>query len=191
VKPIAGTRPRGSSDDEDSRYEAEMRLDGKELAEHMMLVDLARNDVARVSEPGTRKVPQLLTVERYSRVMHLVSSVTGKLAERFDAFDALAACLNVGTLSGAPKIRATQILRATEKTRRGPYGGAIGWINAAGDMDTSVIIRTALVKDGTAFVRAGAGIVHDSDPAAEADETRRKASALLSILAAANREQEQ
>ena len=191
VKPIAGTRPRGSSDDEDSRYEAEMRLDGKELAEHMMLVDLARNDVARVSEPGTRKVPQLLTVERYSRVMHLVSSVTGKLAERFDAFDALAACLNVGTLSGAPKLRATQILRATEKTRRGPYGGAIGWINAAGDMDTSVVIRSALVKDGTAFVRAGAGIVHDSDPEAEADETRRKASALLSILAAANRSQVQ
>lgn len=191
VKPIAGTRPRGASDDEDSRYEAEMRLDGKELAEHMMLVDLARNDVARVSEPGTRKVPQLLMVERYSRVMHLVSSVTGRLAERFDAFDALAACLNVGTLSGAPKLRATQILRATEKTRRGPYGGAIGWINAAGDMDTSVIIRTALVKDGTAFVRAGAGIVHDSDPEAEADETRRKASALLSILAAANQEQEQ
>jgi anthranilate synthase component 1 len=191
VKPIAGTRPRGSSDDEDSRYEAEMRLDEKELAEHMMLVDLARNDVARVSEPGTRKVPQLLTVERYSRVMHLVSSVTGKLAERFDALDALAACLNVGTLSGAPKIRATQILRATEKTRRGPYGGAIGWINAAGDMDTSVVIRSALVKDGTAFVRAGAGIVHDSDPEAEADETRRKASALLSILAAADRSQGQ
>lgn len=188
VKPIAGTRPRGGSDDEDSRLEAEMRLDGKELAEHMMLVDLARNDVARVSEPGTRKVPLLLAVERYSRVMHLVSSVTGRLAGRFDAFDALAACLNVGTLSGAPKLRATQILRTVERTRRGPYGGAIGWINAAGDMDTSVIIRTALVKDGTAFVRAGAGIVHDSDPAAEADETRRKASALLSILAAANRE---
>lgn len=187
VKPIAGTRPRGTSDDEDSRLEAEMRLDAKELAEHMMLVDLARNDVARVSEPGTRKVPQLLTVERYSRVMHLVSSVTGKLAARFDPFDALAACLNVGTLSGAPKIRATQILRATEKTRRGPYGGAIGWINAGGDMDTSVVIRSALVKEGTAYVRAGAGIVHDSDPAAEADETRRKASALLSILAAANR----
>ena len=191
VKPIAGTRPRGTSDDEDSRLEAEMRLDAKELAEHMMLVDLARNDVARVSEPGTRKVPQLLTVERYSRVMHLVSSVTGKLAERFDAFDALAACLNVGTLSGAPKIRATQILRSTEKTPRGPYGGAIGWINAAGDMDTSVVIRSALVKNGTAFVRAGAGIVHDSDPEAEADETRRKASALLSILAAADRSKEQ
>jgi anthranilate synthase component 1 len=189
VKPIAGTRPRGQSDDEDSRLEAEMRLDEKELAEHMMLVDLARNDVARVSEPGTRKVPQLLTVERYVRVMHLVSSVTGKLAQRFDAFDALAACLNVGTLTGAPKIRATQILRKTEKTRRGPYGGAIGWINAAGDMDTSVVIRSALVKGDTAFVRAGAGIVHDSDPEAEADETRRKASALLSILAGANKEQ--
>jgi anthranilate synthase component 1 len=189
VKPIAGTRPRGTSDDEDSRLEAEMRLDGKELAEHMMLVDLARNDVARVSEPGTRKVPHLLTVERYVRVMHLVSSVTGKLARRFDAFDALAACLNVGTLTGAPKLRATQILRKTEKTRRGPYGGAIGWINAAGDMDTSVVIRSALVKKGTAFVRAGAGIVHDSDPRAEADETRRKASALLSILAGANRDQ--
>jgi anthranilate synthase component 1 len=188
VKPIAGTRPRGASDDEDSRLEAEMRLDGKELAEHMMLVDLARNDVARVSDPGTRKVPQLLTVERYSRVMHLVSSVTGKLAKRFDAFDALAACLNVGTLTGAPKLRATQILRRTEKTRRGPYGGAIGWINAAGEMDTSVVIRSALVNDGIAYVRAGAGIVHDSDPQSEADETRRKASALLSILAAANRE---
>lgn len=189
VKPIAGTRPRGSSDDEDNRLEAEMRLDAKELAEHMMLVDLARNDVARVSEAGTRKVPQLLTVERYSRVMHLVSSVTGQLARRFDAFDALAACLNVGTLSGAPKLRATQILRSTEKTRRGPYGGAIGWIDAAGNMDTSVVIRSALVKDGTAYVRAGAGVVHDSDPQAEADETRRKASALLSILAAANRSQ--
>jgi anthranilate synthase component 1 len=188
VKPIAGTRPRGASDDEDSRLEAEMRLDGKELAEHMMLVDLARNDVARVSDPGTRKVPQLLTVERYSRVMHLVSSVTGKLAKRFDAFDALAACLNVGTLTGAPKLRATQILRRTEKTRRGPYGGAIGWINAAGEMDTSVVIRSALVKDGIAYVRAGAGIVHDSDPQSEADETRRKASALLSILAAASQE---
>jgi anthranilate synthase component 1 len=191
VKPIAGTRPRGASDDEDSRLEAEMRLDAKELAEHMMLVDLARNDVARVSDPGTRKVPQLLTVERFSRVMHLVSSVTGQLAERFDAFDALAACLNVGTLTGAPKLRATQILRRTEKTRRGPYGGAIGWINAAGEMDTSVVIRSALVKDGVAYVRVGAGVVHDSDPESEADETRRKASALLSILAAAEREQAQ
>ena len=184
VRPIAGTRPRGATPDEDDRLEAEMRLDTKEVAEHMMLVDLARNDVARISLPGTRRVAQMLTVERYSRVMHLVSSVTGKLAIGFDALDALAACLNVGTLSGAPKLRATQLLRETERTKRGPYGGAIGWLNAAGLMDTAVVIRSALVRDGTAFVRAGAGVVYDSDPQAEADETRRKASALLSIIAA-------
>ncbi len=185
VKPIAGTRPRGKSADEDDRLEAEMRLDGKELAEHMMLVDLARNDIARISLTGTRRVAKLLTVERYARVMHLVSSVQGRLAIGFDAFDALAACLNVGTLTGAPKLRATQILREVEATRRGPYGGAIGWINGAGAMDTAVIIRSALVRDGVAEVRAGAGIVQDSDPREEADETRRKASALLSILAVA------
>jgi anthranilate synthase component 1 len=185
VKPIAGTRPRGASGDEDDRLEAEMRLDGKETAEHMMLVDLARNDVARVSAAGTRRVAKLLTVERYARVMHLVSSVTGRLRPDMDALDALQACLNVGTLTGAPKIRATELLRATELTKRGPYGGAIGWINGEGMMDTAVVIRSALVKDGTAFVRAGAGIVHDSDPDREADETRRKASALLSVLASA------
>ncbi|MGZ8281988.1 MAG: anthranilate synthase component 1 [Allosphingosinicella sp.] len=185
VKPIAGTRPRGASGDEDDRLEAEMRLDGKELAEHMMLVDLARNDVARVSAAGTRRVAKLLTVERYARVMHLVSSVTGALRPGMDALDALQACLNVGTLSGAPKIRATQLLRETERTKRGPYGGAIGWINGDGMMDTAVVIRSAVVKAGTAFVRAGAGIVHDSDPAREAEETRRKASALLTVLATA------
>jgi anthranilate synthase component 1 len=184
VRPIAGTRPRGATADEDDRLEAEMRLDEKEIAEHMMLVDLARNDVARISIPGTRRVARLLTVERYARVMHLVSSVTGKLAIGFDALDALAACLNVGTLTGAPKIRATHLLRQTERTKRGPYGGAIGWVNGAGMMDTAVVIRSAVVRDGTAFVRAGAGVVYDSDPQAEADETRRKASALLSILAA-------
>lgn len=182
VRPIAGTRMRGDSPDEDDRIEAEMRLDHKEVAEHMMLVDLARNDVARISIPGTRRVARLLSVERYARVMHLVSSVTGRLAIGFDACDALAACLNVGTLTGAPKIRATQLLRETERTRRGPYGGAVGWISGAGQMDSAVVIRSALVRDGTAFVRAGAGIVHDSDPMAEAEETRRKASALLYIL---------
>ena len=185
VKPIAGTRPRGSTPDEDDRLEAEMRLDAKELAEHMMLVDLARNDVARVSLPGTRRVARLLTVERFSRVMHLVSSVTGKLRLGLDAFDALAACLNVGTLTGAPKIRAMQLLRELEGTRRGPYGGAVGWVNGAGLMDTAVVIRSALVIGGTAFVRAGAGVVHDSDPLAEAAETRAKASALLGVLATA------
>jgi len=184
VKPIAGTRPRGATPDQDDRLEAEMRLDGKELAEHMMLVDLARNDVARVSLPGTRRVAKLLTVERFSRVMHLVSSVTGKLRIGLDAFDALAACLNVGTLTGAPKIRAMQLLRELEGTRRGPYGGAIGWVNGAGLMDTAVVIRSALVIDGMAYVRAGAGVVHDSDPMAEAAETRAKASALLGVLSA-------
>ncbi|WP_114954806.1 anthranilate synthase component 1 [Sphingosinicella terrae] len=185
VKPIAGTRPRGGCGDEDDRLEAEMRLDAKEAAEHMMLVDLARNDVARVSRPGTRRVAKLLTVERYARVMHLVSSVTGTLRPGMDALDALQSGLNVGTLTGAPKIRATELLRQTEITKRGPYGGAIGWINGDGMMDTAVVIRSAVVKDGTAFVRAGAGIVHDSDPIKEADETRRKASALLSVLASA------
>jgi anthranilate synthase component 1 len=183
VKPIAGTRPRGLTGDEDDRLEAEMRLDAKEAAEHMMLVDLARNDVARVSVAGTRRVEKLLGVERYARVMHLVSSVTGALKPGMDALDALQACLNVGTLTGAPKIRATQLLRETEMTKRGPYGGAIGWISGEGMMDTAVVIRTAVVRDGTAFVRAGAGIVHDSDPHREAEETRRKASALLSVLA--------
>ncbi len=189
VKPIAGTRPRGVTPDEDDRLEAEMRLDGKELAEHMMLVDLARNDVARVSLPGTRRVAKLLTVERFARVMHLVSSVTGTLRPGYDAFDALAACLNVGTLVGAPKIRAMQLLRTLEHTRRGPYGGAVGWVNGDGVMDTAVVIRSALVIDGTAHVRAGAGVVHDSDPLAEAAETRAKASALLSVLAVPSRVQ--
>ena len=186
VRPIAGTRRRGDSIDEDDRLEAEMRLDQKEVSEHMMLVDLARNDVARISIAGTRRVARLLTVERYAKVMHLVSSVTGRLGIGFDAVDALSACLNVGTLTGAPKIRATELLRQVERTRRGPYGGAIGWLNGAGFMDTAVVIRSALVRDGVAFVRAGAGVVHDSDPKSEADETRRKASALLAILAQGN-----
>lgn len=183
VKPIAGTRPRGASADDDDRMEADLRLDHKEVAEHMMLVDLARNDVARVSEPGTRGVSQLMSLEKYARVMHLVSSVKGKLAKPYDALHALQACLNVGTLSGAPKLRATELLRRYERTRRGHYGGAIGWLNGDGLMDTGVVIRSALVKDGTAYVRAGAGVVYDSDPRAEADETRRKASAVLSTIA--------
>jgi anthranilate synthase component 1 len=182
VKPIAGTRPRGLDPDEDDRMEADLRLDQKEIAEHMMLVDLARNDVARVSITGTRRVAKLMTVERYARVMHLVSSVKGKLAPNRDALHALQACLNVGTLSGAPKLKATQLLRLTEKTKRGPYGGAIGWLNGEGMMDTGVVIRSAVVKDGIAYIRAGAGVVHDSDPLKEADETRRKASAILSVL---------
>ena len=183
VKPIAGTRPRGATVDEDDRLEAELRLDEKEVAEHMMLVDLARNDVARVSEAGSRRVATLLSVERYARVMHLVSSVTGMLKDGLDAFHALQSALNVGTLSGAPKLRATQLLRGAEATKRGPYGGAVGWLNGSGEMDTGVIIRSAVVMDGIASVRVGAGVVHDSDPAAEAEETKRKASALLAALA--------
>jgi anthranilate synthase component 1 len=182
VKPIAGTRPRGGDADEDDRMEADLRLDQKEIAEHMMLVDLARNDVARVSERGTRRVAKLMTVERYARVMHLVSSVKGRLAIGYDALHALQACLNVGTLSGAPKLKATQLLRLTENTKRGPYGGAVGWLNGEGLMDTGVVIRSAVVKGGVAYVRAGAGVVHDSDPLKEAEETRRKASAILSVL---------
>ena len=183
VKPIAGTRPRGESRDEDDRMEADLRLDSKEAAEHMMLVDLARNDVARVSEPGTRHVAQLMGIEKYARVMHLVSSVKGALERDYDALHALQACLNPGTLSGAPKLKATELLRKYEQTRRGPYGGTIGWLNGGGLMDTGIVIRSALVKEGIAYVRAGAGIVHDSDPLAEADETRRKASAVLSAIA--------
>ena len=182
VKPIAGTRRRGMTGDEDDRLEADLRLDAKEGAEHIMLVDLARNDVARVSTPGTRRVRRLLTVERYARVMHLVSSVQGELADGLDCLDALQACLNVGTLSGAPKLRATELLREYEATKRGPYGGAVGWLSGTGEMDTGVVIRSAVVKDGMAYVRAGAGVVHDSDPQAETEETRQKASAVLAAL---------
>jgi anthranilate synthase component 1 len=136
-----------------------------------------------VSEPGTRHVAALMTLEKYARVMHLVSSVKGVLARGYDSLHALQACLNVGTLSGAPKLKATELLRRYERTRRGPYGGAIGWLNGEGLLDTGVVIRSALVKDGTAYVRAGAGVVYDSEPIAEADETRRKASAVLSAIA--------
>jgi anthranilate synthase component 1 len=185
VSPIAGTRPRGETADEDGRSEAELRLDAKETAEHMMLVDLARNDVARVSRPGTRRVPRLLGVERFARVMHLVSTVEGELAEGKDAIDAIRACLNVGTLSGAPKLKAIELIRSVERSARGPYGGAIGWIAGDGSMDSAVVIRSALVRDGVAEVRAGAGVVADSDPRAEAAETRAKASAVLAALGAA------
>jgi anthranilate synthase component 1 len=187
VKPIAGTRPRGSESDEDDRMEADLRLDTKEAAEHMMLVDLARNDVARISETGTRHVAELMSLEKYARVMHLVSSVKGVLAKDYDALHALCACLNPGTLSGAPKLKATTLLRQYERTRRGAYGGTIGWLNGEGLMDSGIVIRSALVKDRIAYVRAGAGIVHDSVPAAEADETRRKASAILFAINGAAR----
>ncbi len=188
LRPIAGTAPRGRSADGaldhelDARLQAALLTDAKELAEHMMLVDLARNDVARVSRPGSRRVSKLLTVDRYQHVMHLVSEVEGQLAEGLDALHAYAASLNMGTLVGAPKIRAAELLREVEPTKRGPYGGAVGYLTHAGALDTAIVIRSAYVADGTAHVRAGAGVVLDSDPASEAAETRRKAAAVLQAI---------
>jgi len=189
IRPIAGTFPRGQAgsapDPElDARLQAALLTDPKELAEHLMLVDLARNDVARVSRRGTRGVTRLLTVERHPHVMHLVSEVTGELEEGLDPLHAFAATLNMGTLVGAPKIRAAQLLREHETTRRGPYGGAVGILGADGAFDTGIVIRSALVADGLARVRAGAGVVLDSDPDAEALETRRKAAGVLGALTA-------
>lgn len=188
VYPIAGTRKRGKNAlgeidfDLDSRIELELRLDKKELSEHLMLVDLARNDIARISQSGSRKVPELLKVDRYSHVMHLVSRVTGQLRTDLDALHAYQACMNMGTLVGAPKVRASQLVREAEKARRGSYGGAVGYLNALGDMDTCIVIRSAFVKDGVAHIQAGAGVVFDSDPQAEADETRQKAQAVISAI---------
>ena len=187
--PIAGTRPRGLNPDGtvnhelDTRMELELRTDAKEIAEHTMLVDLARNDMARVAVPGTRRVRELLQVDRYSRVMHLVSRVTAELAPDLDALDAYRACMNMGTLTGAPKLRATELLREAEGTRRGSYGGAVGYLRGDGDFDTCIVIRSAFVAGGTATVQAGAGVVRDSDPQAEADETLHKAYAVLQAIA--------
>lgn len=188
IYPIAGTRHRGKTAsgeidaDLDSRIELELRLDKKELSEHLMLVDLARNDVARISQSGTRKIPELLKVDRYSHVMHLVSRVTGQLRHDLDALHAYQACMNMGTLTGAPKVSASQLIRGVEQTRRGSYGGAAGYLNGLGDMDTCIVIRSAFVKEGIAHIQAGAGVVFDSDPQAEADETRQKAQAVISAI---------
>ncbi|GAA5188864.1 anthranilate synthase component 1 [Ferrimonas gelatinilytica] len=188
IYPIAGTRKRGKFDDGridhdlDGRIELGLRQDQKELSEHLMLVDLARNDVARIAEPGTRRVADLLKVDRYSHVMHLVSRVTGQLRADLDALHAYQACMNMGTLTGAPKVRAAQLLRQAEGERRGSYGGAVGYLNGRGDLDTCIVIRSALVNDGIAHVQAGAGVVFDSDPQSEADETRNKAQAVLRAI---------
>ncbi len=189
--PIAGTRPRGLMNkgrvdlDLDARMEAALRMDAKEGAEHMMLVDLARNDVARISKPGSRRLERLLDVDRYSHVMHLVSKVVGELRDEVDCLTAYRACMNMGTLTGAPKLRATQLIADYEDFERGPYGGAVGYINAGGDMDTAIVIRSAVVSESLATVSAGAGIVFDSDPRAEADETRAKAMAVLRAISIA------
>ena len=189
IYPIAGTRGRGFNPDGsinkdlDGRLELELRLDKKETSEHLMLVDLARNDVARISEPGSRHVADLLKVDRYSHVMHLVSRVVGKLRPDLDALHAYQACMNMGTLVGAPKIRAAELVRQVEQKRRGSYGGAVGYINGCGDMDTCIVIRSAFVKNGIAQAQAGAGVVFVSDPQAEANETRSKAAAVLNAIA--------
>lgn len=183
--PIAGTRPRGESHELDTRMELELRTDAKEIAEHTMLVDLARNDLARVAEPGTRRVRELLQVDRYSRVMHLVSRVTATLANDLDALDAYRASMNMGTLTGAPKLRATELIREIEGTRRGSYGGAVGYLRGNGEFDTCIVIRSAYVRNCVATVQAGAGVVRDSNPQAEADETLHKAYAVLNAIAVA------
>lgn len=189
--PIAGTRARGRDaaghicPERDGRQELELRLDRKELSEHLMLLDLARNDLARVAVPGTRQVARLLEVDRYSQVMHLVSQVEAELKPELDALDAYRACMNMGTLSGAPKLEATRLLRGAEGERRGSYGGAVGYLAGNGDMDTCIVIRSGFVQGGQCTVQAGAGVVCDSDPAAEAAETEQKARAVLLAVALA------
>ena len=185
MHPIAGTRPRGASPEQDSELATELLADPKERAEHLMLVDLGRNDLGRVCAPGSVEVVDFMSVERYSHVMHIVSTVIGRPAEGRTAFDVLAACFPAGTLSGAPKPRAMEIIEELEPTRRALYGGVVGYLDFAGELDTAIAIRTALLRDGTAYVQAGAGIVADSDPATEDQECRNKAAAVLRAIAAA------
>ncbi len=179
IRPLAGTRRRGATPEEDKALEAELLSDPKERAEHLMLLDLGRNDVGRVAEIGSVRVTESFAIERYSHVMHIVSHVTGRLDRKHDAIDALMAGFPAGTLSGAPKVRALQIIDELEKEKRGPYGGCVGYFSADGEMDSCIVLRTALVKDGTMYVQAGAGVVADSDPAAEQAECGHKARALF------------
>ncbi|MGI5468203.1 anthranilate synthase component I [Streptomyces sp. CA-132043] len=186
LHPIAGTRPRGGTPQLDQALADELLADPKERAEHLMLVDLGRNDLGRVCEPGSVEVVDFMSIERYSHVMHIVSTVTGKVAAGRTAFDVLTACFPAGTLSGAPKPRALQIIEELEPSKRGVYGGCVGYLDFAGDSDTAIAIRTALLRDGTAYVQAGAGIVADSDPEAEDQECRNKAAAVLRAVHTAN-----
>jgi anthranilate synthase component 1 len=185
--PIAGTRPRGRTDEEDQRLGEELKRNEKERAEHVMLVDLGRNDLGRVCEYGSVRVPTYMTLERYSHVMHLVSVVDGKLDESHDRLDALVACFPAGTVSGAPKVRAMEIIAELEGGRRGVYAGAVGYLDFAGNLDFCITIRTVLIENGRAYVQAGAGIVADSNPTAEYEETRDKARAVLRALELAQR----
>jgi anthranilate synthase component 1 len=180
--PIAGTRPRGATTEIDEALEHELRGDEKEIAEHVMLLDLGRNDVGRVSEPGSVEVPQVMDIERYSHVMHLVSHVTGKLRKGMSPYDALRACFPAGTVSGAPKIRAMELIAELEADQRGPYAGCVGYFDLSGNLDTAITIRTILMKDGVAHVQSGGGIVYDSDAATEYAETENKARALIRAI---------
>jgi anthranilate synthase component 1 len=187
IHPIAGTRKRSSSPEEDHRLGEELLADPKERAEHLMLVDLGRNDLGRVCAPGSVEVIDFMHIERYSHVMHIVSTVTGTLAEKSTPVDALFALFPAGTLSGAPKPRAMEIIEELEPTRRGVYGGIVGYIDFTGNVDTCIAIRTALIHDGVAYVQAGAGIVADSDAESENQECRNKAAAVLVAVDSANR----
>jgi anthranilate synthase component 1 len=182
VRPLAGTRRRGKTEEDDQRLAEELLADPKERAEHVMLVDLGRNDVGRVARYGSVEVSDVMVIERYSHVMHITSNVTGQLTEGRDAFDALAACLPAGTVSGAPKVRAMQIIDEIEPHRRGPYAGAVGYIDFAGNMDTCIALRTIVIQNGTAYVQVGAGIVADSVPETEYEETLNKARGLLKAI---------
>ena len=182
VRPLAGTRKRGETEKEDKALEQELLADPKERAEHVMLVDLGRNDVGRVAQFGTIELTEVMIVERYSHVMHISSEVQGVLREGLDAFDALKACVPAGTVSGAPKVRAMEVIDSIEPHRRGPYGGAVGYIDYGGNMDTCIALRTMVVKDEKVYVQAGCGVVADSNPDAEYEETLNKAKALISAI---------
>jgi anthranilate synthase component 1 len=182
TRPIAGTRPRGASERDDERLAEELRQDPKEIAEHVMLVDLGRNDIGRIAEYGSVRVKDMMHIEKYSHVMHLVTNVSGRLKKGADALDALFSCFPAGTLSGAPKIRAMEIIDELEPSRRGLYGGALGYIDFSGNLDSCIVIRTIIYKDKTAYIQAGAGIVADSVPSREYDETVNKARALFSAI---------
>jgi anthranilate synthase component 1 len=187
TRPIAGTMPRGDTPEQDDAFAERLLSDEKERAEHIMLVDLGRNDIGRVAEPGTVHVPRLMEIERYSHVMHIVSDVVGQLRPGLRPIDALRACFPAGTLTGAPKIRAMEIISELETDQRGPYGGAIGFFNRDGDLETAITIRTLVLKDGVAHIQVGAGIVADSDPATEYQETLNKAHATLAAVVEAER----
>jgi anthranilate synthase component 1 len=188
VRPIAGTRPRGKTAEEDKALEQDLLNDPKEIAEHLMLIDLGRNDVGRVSRTGTVQVTERMGIERYSHVMHIVSNVTGELKPGLTAIDALKATLPAGTLSGAPKVRAMEIIDELEPVKRGVYGGAVGYLAFNGAMDTAIAIRTAVIKEGRLHIQAGAGIVADSVPRREWDETMNKARAIFRAVALASGE---